>query len=286
MTNDKLPRLETRAEESHKGDFGRLLIIGGSRGMGGAVSLAGKAALRSGAGLVTIATAGACLDTVAALEPCYMTAALPCDSDGVIAFSASAVLDSLAEAATVVACGPGMGRTPDIAAVVTRLYEQLSQVAVFDADALFAIAQRPACLGRPSGARILTPHQGEFARLINESSQTREKCEMAAVAFAAEHQVVLALKGHATLVTDGQRVFHNTTGNPGMATGGCGDVLTGLITGLVGQGLGPFEAAQLGVHLHGAAGDLAAERLGEVSMTASDLIDELPQAFVRHRSAL
>ncbi len=151
---------------------------------------------------------------------------------------------------------------------------------VLDADGLYALEQQTDHLRSRPAPSILTPHPGEFARLLGTDTTTvQSQRQDLAVRFAAEHSVVLVLKGHGTIVTDGRRVYHNTTGNPGMATGGTGDVLTGLIAALLGQGLEPFAAAQLGVHLHGLAGDLARDEVGEVSLIASDLLDYLPRTF-------
>ena len=278
-SDNELPRLPPRRPDAHKGDFGLALIVGGSRGMAGAASLAGMAALRGGAGLVRLAVPETILDTVAAFEPCYMTIPLPADAAGRLTAGAFDRIAELAEQATVVACGPGLGRSLDLDQLVVRLYEQIARPMVFDADALNALASEPEVLVRPGGPRILTPHPGEFARLIGRKLEDELRQE-AAVQLAARCGMVLVLKGHRTLVTDGRRRAINTTGNPGMATGGSGDVLTGLITALACQHLEAFEAARLGVHLHGLAGDLAAEELGQVSMVASDLIQYLPEAFL------
>lgn len=285
MTLPTLPlaQLPARKPESHKGDFGRALLIGGSRGMSGAIGLAGIAALRGGAGLVTLAVPDVCLDVVASFEPSYMTTPLPSDEAGRIALAAKDVIPQLSAGATCLACGPGLGRSDELTKLVGGLYETAAQPIVFDADALNALSSRAAGLSSPGGPRILTPHPGEFRRLIgdetNESSI--ESLRDRAIQVAGDCGMAMVLKGHRTLITDGDRVTYNTTGNPGMATGGSGDVLTGLITALVCQGLPSFEAAQLGVHIHGLAGDLAAEKLGQTSMIASDLADYLPEAFRR-----
>jgi NAD(P)H-hydrate epimerase len=279
-TNDDnaLPRLPPRRPDAHKGDFGVALIVGGSRGMAGAVALAGMAALRGGAGRVRLAMPDVLLDTVASFEPSYMTTPLPSDSAGRIAAKAFDRIVELAESATVIACGPGLGRSLELDQLVLRLYRKIAKPMVFDADALNALATEPETLVHPGGPRILTPHPGEFARLIDGKLAPELRAE-AAVQLAARCGIVVVLKGHRTLVTDGARRALNAAGNPGMATGGTGDVLTGLITALWCQHLEPFDAARLGVHLHGLAGDLAAEELGEVSMIASDLIQFLPDAF-------
>lgn len=278
-----LPHLPDRAPEAHKGHFGFALIVGGSRGMSGAVALAGMAALRGGAGLVRLAVPDRCLDTVAAFEPSYMTTALPADPQGRISPEAFEAIRQWADWATVVALGPGLGRSEGLDQLVGRLYRELPKPMVIDADALNALAAQPEVLSQPGGPRTLTPHPGEFARLIGRRLE-REAAEEAAAELATRCRIVVVLKGHRTLTTDGVHRAKNSTGNPGMATGGAGDVLTGLITALACQGLEPFEAAQLGVHLHGLSGDIAAAELGEVSVIASDLVEFLPDAFEELRT--
>ena len=152
---------------------------------------------------------------------------------------------------------------------------------VFDADALFALARQTGRLHEPAGPRVLTPHAGEFARFLGKPPQGRDEMEQAAIKMARQWGVCIVLKGHRTLITDGRSAFHNATGNPGMATGGAGDVLTGLITALICQGLSPLEASRAGAHIHGLAGDLASKSLGQVALIASDLVRFLPDAF-RH----
>jgi NAD(P)H-hydrate epimerase len=281
-----LPVLPERQADAHKGDFGRALLVGGSRGMSGAIGLAGMAALRSGAGLVTLAVPDICLDTVAAFEPSYMTAPLASDERGRIGQAAEAEIFRRAAVADCVACGPGLSRASHLTGLVARLYEVLWQPLVLDADGLSALAALEEAWPQAAGPRILTPHPGEFRRLRGGPARQASWEELArqAIEFAAERGCVLVLKGHRTLVTDGRRVTYNHSGNPGMATGGSGDVLTGVITALVCQGLAPFEAAQLGVYLHGLAGDLGAEQLGQVSLIARDLIDYLPRAFQQVRA--
>lgn len=275
-----LPSLPPRKPESHKGDFGRALLVGGSRGMTGAISLAGMAALRGGAGLVQLATPASCVDVVAAFEPSYMTVPLAADEQGRIAGQARPTIEELASKATAVGCGPGLGQSADLTRLVGWLYEHLPLPAVFDADALNALAEQPDALARPGGPRILTPHPGEFQRLSQTKARLpRDEAERAATELAARCGIVVVLKGHRTFVTDGRQHAHNETGNPGMATGGTGDVLTGLVAALLCQKLSPFDAARLGVYLHGLAGDLAAEEFGQISLIASDLVRFLPAAF-------
>jgi NAD(P)H-hydrate epimerase len=259
------------------------VLVGGSYGMAGAISLAGMACLRSGAGLVRLAVANHTLPLVAAHDPCYMTSALSCDASG--EFALPAVIDELlavTEPATCVAVGPGLGRSEVKTRIVQHLYEHVPQPLVVDADGLNALAEIAQRNGKPPahpGPRILTPHPGEFSRLAHRKFASRDEQIAAAQEFAKAWNVVLVLKGHRTLITDGQRHEFNETGNPGMATGGSGDVLTGIISALVCQGLSPFDAAVLGCHVHGLAGDLAAEEVGQVSLIATDIVDYLPEAF-------
>jgi len=284
--SEDLPLLPERPPESHKGNFGFALVVGGSRGMSGAVAMAGMAALRGGAGLVRLAVPEPCLDGVAGFEPSYMTTPLPADRAGRIALAARPKIVSAAERATVVAYGPGMGRSAGLEALGEWLYSHLPRPMVIDADGLNALAIRRNTLGRPAAPRILTPHPGEFARLLGTEPASPADRHAAAVALAARWGVVVVLKGHRTLITDGVRQALNSTGNPGMATGGSGDVLTGVVTALACQGLSPFDAARLGVFLHGLAGDLAARELGQEGLIASDLIRYLPYALLEYRKRI
>jgi NAD(P)H-hydrate epimerase len=282
VTNEPMTLLAPREPESHKGTYGRVMIVGGSRGKAGAPALAGLAALRSGAGLVTVVVPRRVQDIVAGFEPSLMTAGLgEADAD---AFEHAALSDVLELAAnqTSFAAGPGMGTHFATQRLVHGLYRKLMQPMVVDADGLNAMAQWPKGITCPGGPRILTPHPGEFERLAERcADDLNKRAEQAARLCKKDTsgQTLVILKGHQTIVTDGERVSFNQTGNPGMATGGSGDSLTGILTALLGQGMSPWDAARLGVHVHGLAGDLAAEELGEVSMIASDIIDFLPLAF-------
>ena len=281
---DALPTLPTREWESHKGDFGAALLIGGARGMAGAVALAGIAALRSGAGRATVATPACSQNVVASFEPSLMTCGLPDNNKGIFAADAAEQLLSIAEAMSATACGTGLGRDAVLTELTMQLFTKLTVPAVFDADALYALAQ--GAMPNAAAPRILTPHEGEWARMLDEVAPTRSERESQALAWAASHNVILVLKGHRTFVTDGAQTFHNTTGNPGMATAGSGDVLTGVLTGLLAQGLSVWDAARLGVYLHGLAGDLALERKGPVALIASDLLTTLPKAIETYRANL
>jgi ADP-dependent NAD(P)H-hydrate dehydratase len=275
----EIPRLAPRAPDSNKGTFGRVLVVAGSRGMSGAAILCASAALRGGAGLVRVAVPRDVLPIVAAGNPCYMTAPLPQDAEGRLDSSAANELLALARGNDVVAIGPGLGRSSAMTALLSTVLEHLQAPLVLDADGLNAFVQNPTQLRRPAPL-VLTPHPGEFSRLLNLDIATVQahRRELAS-AFAAENGLVLLLKGHRTVVTDGKRIYENTTGNPGMATAGSGDVLTGLVAALLAQGLEPFAAAQLGAHVHGLAGDLAKADHGEVGMIASDLVERLPRAL-------
>jgi NAD(P)H-hydrate epimerase len=282
-----LPRAPRRPDDSNKGTFGRVLVVGGSRTMSGAACLAGVSALRGGAGLVTVAIPRGVQSVVAGAEPSYLTFPLPEDAEGRLVGEARGLLEPMVEKQTALAVGPGMGQSVSLASLVGWLFT-IDRPAVFDADALNMLARSPAALSarrrvsESLPARILTPHPGEFARLIRrEIAEIQDDREGLAAEFAREHHVILVLKGHRTVITDGERLAVNATGNAGMATGGTGDVLTGLIAALVGQGMPAFEAAQLGVYLHGLAGDLAARALSKPGLIASDLPRWLAEAWRR-----
>lgn len=277
-----LPSLPERPATAHKGTFGRVLIIGGSRGMSGAAALSGLGALRGGAGLVYVAVPTSVLPIVASIEPSFLTVALAEDESGHISEDSHLHLASLIPDHSVVAIGPGLGQSEGLANLVRKLYSAVSLPMVVDADALNALARNKSILDRAGGPRILTPHPGEFARLIaSDTATVQNNREELAADFARKHQVVLVLKGQGTVVTDGRRLAVNSTGNSGMATGGTGDVLTGLIASLVAQGMQAFDAAQLGVYLHGLAGDLAAAELTKPGLIASDLPRYLPFAWAK-----
>lgn len=277
--SNNLPHLPPRRPDSHKGDYGRALLIGGSQGMAGAIALAGLACLRSGAGLVKIATSSACQTTVAGFEASTMTIPLPCDSQGRIALAAYDVIAAAANEATAVACGPGLARSDELVELVGRLYQNLQRPMVVDADALDALAKNPAVLVPPPAPRILTPHPGEFARLIGHEKIEPHERGALAQEFAKRTGTIVVLKGHHTVITDGEQIALNLNGNPGMATGGTGDVLTGIVTAMLCQRLSPYDAARLATFVHGLAGDLAAAELGQTAMIASDLIRYLPRAW-------
>ena len=273
-----IPTLPPRNPDGHKGEYGRVLVVGGSRGMAGAAGLAGMAALRGGAGLVTVACPAEVGAIVAGFEPSYMTMPLPADSYGRLTDAALGPIRAMR--ADVIAFGPGLGRSEALAQLTRDLLVQSPTPIVIDADGLNLLRNLTHHLTRRTPPTVLTPHVGEFARLSGASIEEIEADRRGhAVGFALRHDVVLVLKGRESVVTDGTRIYVNGTGNPGMATGGSGDVLTGLVAALIAQGLTPFDAARLAVHVHGSAGDLVGERSSMVSLIARDLVEALPEAF-------
>ncbi len=275
-----VPTLAPRTADSNKGDFGRVLVVAGSRDMSGAAVLSASAALRGGAGLVYLAVPDIIQDRVASANPCYLTSKLPSDSAGQLAQSAAADILRHAGRMNVLALGPGLGQGEEIHSLIATVLPQIAIPLVLDADGLNALVGQLDLLRKRPAPTIITPHPGEFSRLVGKEIRDIQAArhELAA-RFAADQGVVVVLKGHGAVVTDGRRLYQNTTGNPGMASGGTGDVLTGLIAALVAQGLEPFAAAQLGVYVHGLAGDLARDKLGEVSLLATDLLEYLPHVF-------
>lgn len=285
MPPTDLPRLPRRNRESSKHDYGRVVIVGGAAGMAGAPALAAMAALRSGAGLVEAQVPEHVAAITAGFDPCVMTHGLPGRIEGTFATSALQEIEASAQRADAVAIGPGLGRSDAVIQIVSHLWRHLPQPAVFDADALWVLAHVDReSLASHAGPRILTPHAGEMLRLLGADPSSahagdRAMLEREAAALAGAIDAVIVLKGPATLIVDRTRQSHNDTGNPGMATAGTGDVLTGVTAAMLSQRLSPFEAARLAVWVHGHAGDVAAEALGEISMTARDLLERLHVAF-------
>jgi NAD(P)H-hydrate epimerase len=277
-----------RAAAANKGNFGHVLILAGSVGKTGAAAMAARAALRAGAGLVTVATAKSALPTIATLGMEFMTEALPETEDGAISFRAleEQRLDRLVAGKTVLAVGPGIGVHPETADLVRAFVNKYSLPLVLDADGLNAFAGHMEFFRqdvRPSGTAVFTPHPGEMARLTGKTTAGIQGQRVAvAREFSKQFGVTLVLKGYRTLIAspDGQ-VEVNPTGNPGMAKGGTGDVLTGLVAGLLAQfpNHPVSEVATAAVYLHGLAGDLAAEELGQHSMLAGDLLEKIPAAY-------
>jgi len=269
-----------RAPDSHKGDYGRVLIVAGSRGKSGAAHLAAVGALRSGAGLVTVATPASIQPVVAAMGAEYMTEALLDGEDGLSLENVDRLMEM---ARDVVAIGPGLGQARGTRDCIRQLVDRATAPLVIDADGLNAFSGQPDRLsGRDGRDVIITPHPGEMARLVGMSTDEVQASRLEiARNFASAHHVYVVLKGHRTIIaTPDERVFINPTGNPGMATGGTGDVLTGMIAAWLAQLLDAEAACKIAVYLHGMAGDLAEADEGEVSMTAADLAAHIGDAVL------
>lgn len=276
------PYIKRRKRESHKGTYGHVLLIGGSLGMTGAVSMASYAALRSGAGLVTAAVPESLLPVVAGFRPEIMTFPLAETGKAAIALEALPAIENLLGAVSVCAVGCGMSRYLEAKAIINFILEKSGVPLVIDADGINALAEDISILKEHQVPVVLTPHPGEMARLVKKSIKEvqADRVEIAR-RFAEEWNVTLVLKGNKTVVaTPGGEIYVNLTGNPGMATAGSGDVLCGIIAGFIAQGLNPQMAAVAGVYVHGRAGDLAAAYRGERGLTALDLAEWLPQVLM------
>jgi hydroxyethylthiazole kinase-like uncharacterized protein yjeF len=282
------PLVGPRPLAANKGNFGHVLVIGGSVGKGGSVAMAGMAALRSGAGLSTVATPKSALATVAGFHPEVMTEPLDETDAGTISTRAGERMDALIKAMTVLAVGPGISRNPETSDFVRSLVVKCKTPIVLDADGLNAFEGRAGELNGKGRTLVITPHPGEMARLTGSTVAAVQRDRIyVARTFAREHELIVVLKGHRTLIAhpDGT-VWVNTTGNPGMATGGTGDILTGMVSGLIAQNREHVvETVIAAVHLHGLAGDVARESVGEHSLVATDLVTALPEAFRRVRES-
>jgi len=283
-----IPCLPAREKAAHKGQVGRAVLIAGSRGMSGAACLAGLGALRGGAGLVRVLTPTSIQPIVAMSDPCLMSAPLPETETGYVARQAWPLMhDESLGWADAVGLGPGLGQSEDVALVATEVIRSFEGPLVVDADGLNNIAAEGAAvwLSRKDRCTVVTPHPGELGRLLRGaglaelSGDSDEERLAAAHAYACAAQVTVVLKGHRTVVCTPERAYINTSGNPGMATGGMGDVLTGLLSALLGQGLNAFDAARLGVYCHGLAGDHCARQIGPVGYLARDVAEMLPAAL-------
>jgi NAD(P)H-hydrate epimerase len=272
---DKAPMLPARPRSGHKGLFGRVLVVGGQESMIGAPVLAGTAALRMGSGLVQIAVPRAILPHALSITPELIGLAL--------ARGAGRELLEAAEPADVIIVGPGMGQSADAKARVTRLVA-ITKPMVIDADALNVLSAQRRWPTKFQASAVLTPHPGEMKRLgkligVTEIPADDEGRSGLAVSAARAFRQLVILKGERTVVTDGERVYINDTGNSALSKAGSGDVLSGMIASLIGQGMDRFDAAIAGVRLHGLAGEVAGERLGLRSPLARDVIDAIPQAI-------
>ena len=268
-----LSLLPDRDPESNKFDFGRILLLCGSRGYTGAAVLAAMGALRCGAGLVYVGVPESIYSIVATKLTEAIVFPLP-DEGGLLSLAAVTQLDELLPKMDAVLIGPGLGRAPSVEKVVIHVLQAFQGPVVLDADGINAVCAHKDILRGRTGLTVLTPHMGEFIRLGGRDSGDRR---MAAVEMARDlHQIVL-LKGHRTVITDGETVYVNQTGNPGMAVGGSGDVLAGMIVSFLGQGLPALASTAAAAWLHGAAGDICAREIGQYGMLPTDMIQVLPR---------
>ena len=282
LVTNEMVRLPRRERDSHKGDYGKLLIVAGSEGYTGAPVFAAQGALRSGAGLVYLGVPRDVYPMVATRCSSAMPFPLPDDTEQLV---------ERARSCDVVLAGPGMGRSPRAQQIVFRLMEDIEGPLVLDADGLNALEGQTQRLRARTGLTVLTPHDGEFARLAGCSLPLNDRVEQAAQ-LAQDTGCVVVLKGHETLTVDPQgRVWRNTTGNPGMAKGGSGDILAGMIASLLGQKQltgcvsCPGELVAWAVYLHGAAGDAAAAQYGEYGMLPDDTLAAVAGVLQTHIQA-
>ena len=271
--NDVLDMLPDRKACSHKGDFGKILLLCGSRGYTGAAALACMGALRAGAGLVYLGVPESIytIEATKLTEPVIFP--LP-DRGDMMAKEAIGEIKKRLPNMDAVLIGPGMGCSDDTFLIVKEILSAFAGPVVLDADGINVLAGHIDILRGRTGKTILTPHEGEFKRIGGSSEKRREE---AAMQFAQDSNSILLLKGHNTVITDGSTCYINPTGNPGMAVGGSGDVLAGIITALLGQGIPPLEAAACGAWLHGAAGDICAAEIGQYGMLPTDMVKVLPR---------
>lgn len=280
-------RFLIRSKKSHKGDYGRVYILAGSKGMSGAASLAAIAALRSGAGLVTLGIPDAIYPIVARRDPEVMVQPFPSTSSGTFDFRAFKNIFTRLQNQDVLAMGPGLSRNQSTVKLIQKIIIHAKIPTVLDADALNALEGYAHLLLETAAPLVLTPHAVEFKRVFGfDPGENHMQRKKSAVDMAEKYGVFIVLKGHRTVVAspDG-RSFVNTTGNPGMATAGSGDVLTGIIAGLLGYGKNRFQTICSAVWIHGLAGDDAARKKGQTSLIARDILEFLPQAFIQAEKA-
>ena len=265
--------LPKRRSDTHKGDYGKILLLGGSRGYTGAAYLAAMAALRTGAGLVYLGVPESIYDIEAAKLNEPVVFPLP-DQDGMYSTDASDIIENKLDSMDAVLIGPGMGQSEGTLKMVKTVLEKYAGPVILDADGINVLCQHKDILRGRTSPTILTPHYGEYCRIGGDGNLSRLD---GAAKLAKETGCIVVLKGHNTVVSDGDCAYVNDTGNPGMAVGGSGDVLAGAIVSLLGQGVKPFDAAAAGVWLHGKAGDICARKIGQYGMLPSDMIMTLPR---------
>ncbi len=272
-----IKRIFKRRPDSHKGDYGHVFVLAGSAGLTGAAYLTAQAALLSGSGLVTLGIPKSLNPIMARKLTEVMTTPLQETKAQSLGLKAFPEIKIVSDKIDVIAIGPGLSQNKETQALIRKIISTIDKPMVIDADGLNALVGHLNIL--PTA--ILTPHPGEMARLIGKSvAYVQKNRKTVAKNFAKKYNVTLVLKGHRTIaVNPGNKIYVNKTGNPGMASGGVGDVLTGIIASFLGQGLSAFDAARLGVCVHGLAGDLAAKEKGQLSLTASALLNKLPEVL-------
>lgn len=278
---DVISRLPKRKPDSHKGDFGHVLVLAGSCGYTGAAYLTSQAALFSGSGLVTLAIGKTLHEIMAAKLTEVMVRPFFETKDSSLSLFAEKDLIKFSDKCDCVAMGPGMSENRETQNLIRNLIVRLEKPVVLDADGINALAGHAEILKKKNIKMVLTPHPGEMSKLTGvEKDEIQKNRKDIALKFANEYNTVLVLKGNKTVVAGpAGELYINETGNPGMATGGAGDVLTGIIASFVGQGIGVFDASVLGVYFHGLAGDIAAKEKGFLSLIATDLLNKLPEVL-------
>ena len=273
--------LKKRPKNSHKGDFGHIFILAGSRGMTGAAALCSNAAMRSGAGLVTLGIPVSLNSIMSRKLTEVMTVSLPETDKITLSLKAEREILKKTKASDAVVLGPGLSQHPDTQKLINKLILKINKPMILDADALNAISKKPGRFKKIKMAYIITPHPGEMARLVNKSREYIKNNRLnVAKKFSRDYNAVVVLKGADTIVAAPDMDYYiNNTGNPGMATAGSGDVLAGIIAGFLGQGLKAFDASVLGVYVHGLAGDFAAKDKGETGLIAGDILENIPYAI-------
>ncbi len=279
--NDIIKKFPKRQSATNKGDFGHALVIAGSSGYTGAAYLTSQAALLSGVGLVTLAVGRSLYEIMATKLTEVMVRPFFETRDLSLSLLAEKELLAFSEKCNCLAIGPGISQNKETQSLIRNIIAKVEKPVVLDADGINAFAVHSELLKNVKSSLVLTPHPGEMARLIGkERDEIQKNRKDVALGFASEYNTVLVLKGHETVVASpGGEYYINQTGNPGMATGGTGDVLTGIITGFIAQGITPFEASILAVYFHGLAGDLVAKEKGLLSLIATDILNKLPEAL-------
>jgi hydroxyethylthiazole kinase-like uncharacterized protein yjeF len=281
MVREHIDKIPSRREDSHKGDYGKVLVLAGSKGMTGAAYLCSQGALYSGSGLVTNGIPESLNPVMEIKLTEVMTLPLAETDNQSLGLKAKPKILDFAKKCDVVAIGPGLGMDGSTKMLVGELLDEVEQPVVLDADGINALEGNIDALRKREHRMVITPHPGELARLMNKDVEEIQSNRTDMAKSVAEVTgAVVVLKGHRTVVASPEgKIYVNETGNSGMASGGTGDVLTGMIASFIGQGIDDYSAAVCAVYIHGIAGDVAAEEIGQFSMTASDILDFLPEAF-------